>query len=125
MNQLEFILFTMVMVTLFPAMILFVVFGQVTVRKLRKNSETKDKLGIEFSSGWDILNVAGALALPRWLNRKLRDSPLSSLYANADILDRNTNAFDRILATLFYMLFVFSGSTMILMVLLEVFGIFD
>ena len=125
MSQLEFILFTMVMVTLFPAMILFVVFGQVTVRKLRKNSETKDKLGIEFTSGWDILNVAGALALPRWLNRKLRDSPLSSLYANADILDRNTNAFDRILATLFYMLFVFSGSTMILMVLLEVFGVFD
>ena len=125
MSQFEFILFTLVMVTLFPAMILFVVFGQVTVRKLRKNSETKDKLGIEFTSGWDILNVAGALALPRWLNRKLRDSALSSLYANADILDKNTNTFDRILATLFYVLFVFSGSTMILMVLLEAFGVFD
>jgi len=55
----------------------------------------------------------------------LRDSPMSSLYANADILDRNTNTFDRILATLFYVLFVFSGLTMILMVLFEAFGVFE
>lgn len=40
--------------------ILYVAFGQITVRKLRKTPATKDKLGVEFASGWDILNVAGA-----------------------------------------------------------------
>ena len=30
--------------------ILYVIFGQVTVRKLRKNPNTKDELGIEFAS---------------------------------------------------------------------------
>lgn len=45
--------------------ILYVLFGQVTVRKLRKNTETKDYLGLELSSGWDILNVASAICRPR------------------------------------------------------------
>jgi len=44
----------------FVAWILFIIFGQVTVRKLRKNPETKHELGIEFASGWDIFNVASA-----------------------------------------------------------------
>jgi len=109
----------------FIAIIFFVIFGQVTVRKLRKNPQTKHELGVEFASGWDILNVAGALAAPRWLNRKLRNTPLGSLYANADLLDENTNAFDRILARIFYVLYVFSGSALILLMLLNAFGVFD
>ena len=48
--------------------ILYVVFGQMTVRKLRKNPKTKDILGLEVISGWDIINVAQAFSLPRrWL----------------------------------------------------------
>lgn len=43
-------------------------FGQMTVRKLRKNPKTKDILGLEVISGWDIINVAQAFSLPRrWL----------------------------------------------------------
>jgi len=80
---------------------------------------------MEFVSGWDILNVAGALALPRWLNRKLRNTPLASFYANAELLDNNTNTFDRILATVFYSLYVFAGLSMILFSMLYAFGVFD
>jgi len=75
------------------AAIFFVIFGQVTVRKLRKNPKTKHELGMEFASGWDILNVAGALATPRWLNRKFRKSPLGSLHAKADLIEKNTSKF--------------------------------
>ena len=52
------------------ACIFFVLFGQITVRKLRKNEKTKDALGLEFTSGWDILNVAQALSLPKKLKKK-------------------------------------------------------
>lgn len=45
--------------------ILYVAFGQITVRKLRKNPKTKDALGLEYASGWDIINVAQVFAFPR------------------------------------------------------------
>ena len=45
--------------------ILFVAFGQITVRKLRKKPKTKDSLGLEFISGWDIINVAQVFSFPR------------------------------------------------------------
>lgn len=121
----EYLLLITCMGAFFIAMILFVIFGQVTVRKLRKNSETKDELGIEFASGWDIINVAGALAMPRWLNRKLRNTSLSYLYANADLLDKNTNTFDRILAALFYWMFVSSVLVLMTLAILDGFGFFD
>lgn len=62
--------------------VLFVFFGQKTVRKLRKNPATKDFLGIEPISGWDIFHVANALALPRWLTRKVRQSRLAAFFAD-------------------------------------------
>lgn len=123
--SIEYMLLVSSLGALFLAMIFYVIFGQVTVRKLRKNPETKNELGIEFASGWDILNVAGALAMPRWLNRKLRNSPLFYLYADADILAKNTNILDRVLATIFYGLFVFSGTTLILLTVLDAFDVFD
>lgn len=109
----------------FIAMILFVIFGQLTVRKLRKNPETKDELGIEFMSGWDIFNVAGALALPHWLNQKLKKSPLSAIYANAELLKKHTNLFDKMLAIVFYVLWVVSVVSMLVLIALEKFGVFD
>ncbi len=107
------------------ALILYVIFGQLTVRKLRKNPETKQDLGMEFASGWDILNVAGALAMPRWLNRKLRSTPLSFMYADADLLDKHTTLFDRVLAIIFYWLFTISSLSMIVLMLLDLVGVFD
>jgi len=110
---------------LFIALILFVIFGQTTVRKLRKNPETTNELGMEFASGWDILNVASALALPKWLNRKFRKSRLAFLSANAEILDKNTNTYDRVLAIIFFVLFYSSGTSLIILSALDAFGVFD
>ncbi len=42
---------SVILATTFIACILFVIFGQVTVRKLRKNPEKKQALGIEFVGG--------------------------------------------------------------------------
>lgn len=114
-----------VFAVMFFSAILFVVFGQITVRKLRKKPETKEELGIEFASGWDILNVAGALSMPKWLNRKLRNSPLSALYANADLLYNHTSRFDRFLAKLFYWPFMLSGFGGIVLVILNSTGLFE
>ena len=109
----------------FVAIILFVAFGQITVRKLRKNPETTRELGVEFLSGWDIINVAQALAMPSMIMRKLKDSPLSALYADADILRKHTNRFDRMLGSLFYWLFMLSGLSLAILALLDTIGVFD
>ncbi len=114
-----------ILITGFMTSILFVIFGQVTVRKLRKNPETKDHLGLEFASGWDILNVAKALALPKWLNDKLEGTPLSFLYADSDLLYKHTTKFDRILARVFYLLLYFTGIGVIVLGLLDQFGFFE
>jgi len=105
--------------------ITFVIFGQVTVRKLRKKAEIKDHLGVEFVSGWDIINVAQALAIPRSWAKKLKDSPLSSLYADVDLLYKNTSKFDRVLAFISYWLLMFIGISGMLLSLLNVMGIID
>jgi len=108
----------------FIACILFVVFGQITVRKLRKNPETKQVLGIEFASGWDILNVAQALTLPKAIAQKLREKSMG-LEADPNLLYKHTTLFDRVLARVFYTLFAFSGLGFAILVILNWFGIFD
>ncbi len=107
-----------------------VVFGQATVRKLRKNPATKDALGIEFVSGWDIINVAQALALPKkygqWLNKGfLGKGVLGLLHANAEVLYEHTNRFDRIMAGIFFVPWVIGGSFGIVLMLLDLFGAFQ
>ena len=121
----ELLLFACVLCVFFIALIIFVVFGQVTVRRLRKNPVTRDQLGIEFVSGLDILNVAGALAVPRWLNKRLRNTPLSYLYANADILKKHTNALDRVLAVLLYWMFISAVIAILILTILSHFDFFD
>lgn len=64
--------------------LLFVVFGQVTVRRLRKDPSARSRLGIALISGWDILNVAAAVSCPRVLSRRLERGPLGYLYADSD-----------------------------------------
>jgi hypothetical protein len=105
--------------------ILYVLFGQLTVRKLRKNPATKASLGIELASGWDIINVAQALSIPKSWRRKLENSPLSSIYANSDLLLQHTNKFDRVLGALFYWLMTISGLSGMLLVLLDALGFFQ
>ncbi|GGY63284.1 hypothetical protein GCM10007071_07320 [Marinobacter zhanjiangensis] len=87
---------------MFLAALLYVIFGQVTVRRLRKNPEVRDKLGMELASGWDILNVAGALSRPHWLSLRLRKSRLSFTAADERPIYAHTNWFDRFLGRLFF-----------------------
>ena len=105
--------------------ILYVVFGQITVRKLRKNPDTKNTLGVKFASGWDTINIAQALAIPRSWAKKIENSPLSALYAKSEFLLNNTTRFDRILAVIFYWLFTVSGISMIVLVALNSLGLFN
>jgi len=107
------------------ALFLYEVFGQITVRKLRKNPNTKDALGTEFASGWDIINVAQALAIPKTWAQKLKSSPLSALYADVNLLYKYTSKFDRILAFILYWLLISSVATALLLILLDAMGIFD
>jgi hypothetical protein len=104
--------------------IFLVIFGQVTVRKLRKNPETKDALGIEFVSGWDIIHAGMALSLPRKFCRRAKQSPFGMLHADSDLLYKHTTKFDRILARVFYIIYAFAGLFGVILLLLDIFGFF-
>src|SRR5690554_7670856 len=71
-------LLAFVFIFMLIACVLYVVFGQVTVRKLRKNSKTRDELGLQLVSGWDIINVAQALSFPESWSKKLRSEEHTS-----------------------------------------------
>ena len=106
------------------SLVLFVIFGQVTVRKLRKNPNTKDALGIEFISGWDILNVAMALGLPRRFSQQTKQSPFGMLHADPDVLYEHTTRCDRILARLYLVPATFAVAFLLVLCLMEHFGFF-
>lgn len=99
----------------FITMVLFVLFGQITVRRLRKDPITKGALGFEYMSGWDIINAAQALAFPISWSRKLEKSPLSSLHAKANLLLNHTNRFDRLLGAVFYWFLMVTGFSGVLL----------
>ncbi len=105
--------------------ILFLIFSQTTVRKLKNNPDTKDKLGIEFISGWNIFNIAQALALPKSWSNKLENSPLDLLHSDSELLFKNTNKWDRLLAITFWYFFIFTGAFGISIVIVSFLGIFD
>lgn len=114
-----------VAIFVFFACILYILFGQLTVRKLRKNPKTKDLLGVEYVSGWDIINVAQAFAFPRAWTKKVENSKFSFIYANATVLYENTTKFDRILGCIFYWLLTLSGLSGAFLVLLNYLGVFS
>ncbi|CAG19828.1 hypothetical protein [Photobacterium profundum] len=108
----------------FFAIILFVLFGQITVRKLRKNPKTKEALGSELVSGWDILNVAKAIALPRAWSKRFENSPLSFMYANSTLVLKHTNKLDRFLGGVFFLCWMVSGLMFFSLMLLDLLGVF-
>ena len=114
-------IFGIIWCALLAAAIFYVLFGQITVRKLRKNPETKDELGMDFVSGRDIINVAQALAIPAGIIRKLRTTKLAFLYADPDILIKHTTKFDRVLARIFYWTLLCSGFSMLIFSLVDIF----
>ncbi|WP_064609673.1 hypothetical protein [Photobacterium sp. J15] len=124
MSSIESLIFAVLLLNSFICMVLYIAFGQITVRKLRRNKNTKDSLGIEYASGWDIINVAQALSLPTYVIRKLRRSSLSSLYADREFLIENTTRFDRLLAFVFYWLLMFTGVSLPLLALADYLELF-
>lgn len=105
-------------------MILYVIFSQVTVRKLRNNPQTKHALGTEFVSGWDVINVAQALAFPRSWSNKLENTRLSFIHAKASFLLENTGVLDRVLGIIFYWFMTVTGIFGIVIVILNFFCVF-
>jgi hypothetical protein len=103
--------------------ILFVFFGEKTVRKLRKNPVTKSALGIEIVSGWDILNVALALTTPRRILNKIKDSPLKAFRADTDLLYQYTTRFDRILGRILYSSTLITVLALLALMLLDKLGV--
>lgn len=118
-------LFAYTMLGVFLTSILFVLFGQLTVRKLRKNPATKNSLGVSLASGWDILKVAKSLSVPQWYRERVKKSSLSALEADYELLYENTTKFDRALAKVFWWLWMSTGGFLILLALLDSFGMFD
>ena len=108
----------------FLSIILFAIFGWVTVRKLRKNPETKHELGFEFAYGWDIINVAGALTFPKFVAERCWENA-KGFMANPYVLYKHTTVFDRVLARMFYIPFVVSGTGMITLMVLNFLGIYE
>ena len=96
------ILFLIALASTVVSEAMFVVFGQVTVRKLRKNPATRSLLGVEFLSGWDIVNASSALSRPDWLTRRLERGALRGLFADSQALRAHTTRFDRVLAAIVY-----------------------
>ena len=125
MTPLEITLAILSLAGSFVAAILFLAFSWITVRKLKKNPETKDALGFEYVSGWNILNTAQALSLPRFITKKLKGTVLSFLHADSDLLYVHTNKFDRFLARLFYTTYSIAGLSMIILIVLKSLGFFD
>ncbi|WP_233152898.1 hypothetical protein [Motiliproteus sp. MSK22-1] len=79
---------------------------------------------MEFASGWDILNTAQAVALPKALTDRFKESPLSAMFANTDLLREHTSTFDRVLAAIFFWLYVFTVASLIAMLILNTLGVF-
>lgn len=119
MTQSTSVIFGLAALATLFGLILYVVFGQITVRKLRKNPETKERLGVEFASGLDILNVAQALSLPKSASRVIGRGKMSALFANSEVLYKHTTRFDRLLARIVYWLLVASVTTMLGAVILS------
>lgn len=105
------------------ACVLYVIFGQVTVRPLRKNPKTRESLGLEFISGWDIINVAQALAMPKAWTETLSKSPIGSIYAERKTLIEHTSKFDQILAFVFYWTLIVSGLAAPIILILNSLGV--
>lgn len=118
-------LFAIAAFILFLGLILFVIFGQVTVRKLRKNPKTKDALGFEYMSGSNIANVAKALAISRKKAQEMKENKMSFLYADIELLYEHTNKVDRILAKTLYWLMGIGGVLLVLLMLLNIVGVFE
>lgn len=110
---------------LIVSLILYVLFGQITVRKLRNNPVTKDALGFQYASGTEIANVVKILAISRRKASKLKHGKMSFLYADVDLIYEHTTGFDRFLAKAVYWSSVLGGSSMVILMIGDLVGFFE
>ena len=92
-----FHLLFLVLVGLVLSLVLFSLFALLTVRKLWNNPQTRSRLGMSVLPGGALMNVAGAMTMPRAFTRWGRSGPVSDLFADCDALYAHTNLFDRCL----------------------------
>jgi len=83
---------------------LTILVSEITVRRLRKLPEFKDKLGLVLASGvgMEIFNVGVALSLPQKFIRRSNQSKLPFLFANLDLLYAHTRRFERVFARMLF-----------------------
>ena len=107
------------------ALVLQIIFSNVTVRRLRKNSETKDALGAEFFSGMDALNVVRALCFSRSRNREARKGMASFLVADADLIYKHTSKKERVFGRVLATAYLVACGSLALLVLFDQFSWLD
>jgi len=103
------------------AWVLLLILGLSTMRKLKKNPRTRDQLGINLIWGWQTINVAQAVTLPRSWMQKLRDRVDGSKFANHELLHIHTTMLDRLLLRLFFIIFSVSGVSIVLLTTFDYF----
>jgi hypothetical protein len=96
--------------SLLVAGILYIVLGQLTVRKLRRNPATRHCLGVEFPYSGEIGNVAQAFGWPGWLQQRAERGGLCFMVAHSRILRQHTTRLDRALARACFWSVMLSGT---------------
>ena len=101
-SELQNIGFFVMMFSMLVAGSLFIAFGQITVRKLRRNPATRHHLGIDWVNGEDIAHVAQAFGMPRRLHARAERGALSCMVANSEVIRQHTTRLDRALGWMCY-----------------------
>jgi hypothetical protein len=98
----EAVAFDITLWSMLVAGVMYLVFGQVTVHRLRKNPATRDCLGISWLSGEDIAHVAFAVSIPRRIHQRAESGCLGFMVAKSEVVLQHTTRLDRILGWLCY-----------------------
>lgn len=79
----------------------WVVFAWVTMRKLRKNIEIKEHLGMEFISGYNAFNVSHALVFGKHIKEEDKKPFDIAFDADLTLIYKHTTKTDRVLGRIF------------------------
>lgn len=82
--------------------VLLVLFHFVTVRRLRTNPQTRDRLSMPLLPGWEAQRVASAITMPRAFTRWVRQGAAGDLFADCDAIYQHTSRAERCLGRASY-----------------------
>ena len=104
---------------------LYVVILLITVRKLRKNPETKSFLDPPSANGFDVIKCSETLAFPlSWYDKYSVQLSMPSLDMTI-IFREHTNIFDKAVAIIFFWLAHILMIFFFFYVVLDLFGVFE